>query len=61
MIDGFVTGIFLMGGLLILLSVIAAYGALTSYLVKKRSPLLIITAGLPALLILAGIVGAIFS
>lgn len=61
MIDGFILGVFLMVGFLIVLTVVYAYGMLIAWQVRRRSPLLVITAGLPALLLLAGIAGAILS
>lgn len=61
MIDGFILGVFLMVGFLIVLTVVYAYGTLIAWQVRRRSPLIVITAGLPALLILGGIAGAILS
>ena len=61
MIDGFVTGAYLMVALLATLTFLALYGALIVHQVRNRSPYLIISAALPALIIAAGIVGAILA
>lgn len=61
MIDGFVTGVYLMVALLVALAFIVLYGALLLRQVRNRSPYLIVSAALPALVILAGFVGAVFA
>lgn len=60
MIDGFILGVYIMVGFLVPLTVVYGYGTLIVWQVRRRSPGLVITAGLPSLLLLAGIVGAIF-
>lgn len=61
MIDGFITGVFYMVGILLFLSALSAYCALISFQVRRKSPTLAITAGLPALLIVAGFLGVVLS
>lgn len=60
MIDGFTTGVILMAVYLVLLTVLALCGAVLIRQARERSLSLLVCAGLPTVLLLAGVTGAVF-